>query len=126
MTLNLYSVGTGDAVGSPLYSFSANQFIPWRPEDSASCSSGGWLASDGNCYHGLGQPITFNTGEVNVPNEFVCGLVFNTTNYGPNPTRFSGLYDSLNVGLNTDSTSPSIGSDIMPGSAYCNTSYGPF
>jgi hypothetical protein len=59
-----------------------------------------------------------------VPSQFIWGLAFNTTDYGANPTHVLGPYDSLNIGLNTGV--PSVGSDLVPGSVYWNTSYAGF
>ena len=46
--------------------------------------------------------ITFNISGVTLPNSIVYGIVYNTSNYGPNPLGVTGPYDSLNVAVSTD------------------------
>jgi hypothetical protein len=118
LTLNLYNVGAGDTVGSLITTDTIDATIAWRPEASPGCGTA-WLASDGNCYNGLAQTVTFNLINVVVPSQFIWGLALNTTDYGAAPTGVPGPYDSLNVGLNT--AAPSTGSDLVSGSIYWNT-----
>jgi hypothetical protein len=89
------------------------------------------LAADGNCYAGLAQTVTFDLNNVAVPGQFIWGLALNTTNWGYTPTGVPGPYDSLNVGLNSNpdgvsAYTPSVGSDLVPGSIYWNTLYAPY
>ena len=124
LTLNIYNVGAGDTVGSLIASQTINPTILWRPAADTACGSG-FLGSDGQCYNGLAQNVTFDfTGTV-VPDKIVYGLVFNTQNYGPTPTGASGPYNSLNFALN-DTSGPSVGTDVNPDGVFWNTSYGPF
>jgi hypothetical protein len=128
LTLNLYNVGPGDSVGSLFATDTIDALILWRPEASAGCG-GAWLAGDGNCYNGLAQVVTFDLGGLSVPNQFIYGLAFNTTDYGANPTGVPGPYESLNFGFlsdGVDPVAPSVGSDLVANSAYWNTTYGPF
>lgn len=122
MTLNFYNVAGTDSVGTLVASYSVDQFIQWRPEASPGCGSA-WMASNGQCYNGLAQTVTFQLNNLQVPKTFIWGLVFNTQNYGPSPTGIAGPYNSLNVGL---SGGAAIGSDLVAGSVYWNTSYGGF
>ena len=39
---------------------------------------------------------------VNLPDSVVYGIVYNTRDYGPNPTTVAGPADSLNIALSTD------------------------
>lgn len=120
MTLNLYNVGTGNSVGSLIASNTTTQNILWRPEASAGCGTA-FLGSDGNCYNGLAQTVTFDfTGTV-VPDEIVFGLAFNTQSYGANPTGVAGPYNSLNFALN-DVSGPSVGTDVNSDAVFWNTS----
>jgi hypothetical protein len=128
LTLNFYNVGPGDSVGSLFATHTIDALILWRPEASGGCAGAAWLAGDGNCYNGLAQVVTFNLGGLSVPNQFIYGLAFNTTDYGANPTGVpeSGFspYDSLNFGLmgdGVDPVTPSVGSDLVANSAYWNT-----
>jgi hypothetical protein len=124
LTLNLYNVGPSDSVGSLISSTTLDALITWRPEASAGCGSA-YRASDGNCYNGLAQVVTFDLGNVVVPQQFIYGLAFNTETWGANPIGTDGPYDSLNFGLigdGTDPVTPFVGTDISPNSAYWNTS----
>lgn len=134
LTLNLYQVGANNTVGSLITSETIDAFIQYRPEASAACDAthpGDWQAADGNCYAGLAQTVTFNLNNVAVPGQFIWGLALNTTNWGYTPTGVQGPYDSLNVGLNSNPDgvnpyTPAVGSDLVPGSIYWNTLYGPY
>jgi hypothetical protein len=124
LTLNLYNVGPSDSVGSLISSTTMDALITWRPEASAGCGTA-YMASDGNCYNGLAQVVTFNLGNVVVPQQFIYGLAFNTETWGANPIGTDGPYDSLNFGLigdGVDPVTPFVGTDISPNSAYWNTS----
>jgi hypothetical protein len=129
LTLNLYNVGPGDSVGSLIDTDTIDAFIQWRPEaDPIACGSA-FLGSDGQCYNGLAQVVTFDLSNVDVPNQFIYGLAFNTTDYGSNPTGVPGPYESLNFGLmgdGVDPVTPSTGSDLVANSAYWNTSQASF
>jgi hypothetical protein len=123
LTLNLYNVGTNYTVGALIASVTVDAFIPWRPEASAGCGTG-WLATNGNCYNGSLSTVTFSLAGVTLPSEFIYGLAFNTTDSGANPTHVAGPYDSLNFALST--TSPTVGSEPLPDTAYWETSYAGF
>ncbi|MBZ5696894.1 MAG: hypothetical protein LAN36_16225 [Acidobacteriia bacterium] len=131
LTLDLYQVGAGDTVGPQIGTGTTiDALIQWRPEASAGCGTA-WRAPDGQCYNGLAQTVTFNMVGITVPNQFIWGLAFNTTSYGANPTGVLGPYDSLNIGLNSNpdgvhAFTPSVGSDLIAGSVYWNTSHAGF
>ncbi|MGD0435459.1 MAG: hypothetical protein ABSB86_03285 [Bryobacteraceae bacterium] len=143
LTLNLYNVGADDTVGSLIATDTISALIQWQPaySTSSACQTidnapGGyanqaWLAPDNNCYFGLAQTVTFSLANIAVPGQFIWGLAFNTETAGYDPTGVAGPYDSLNLGLNsnpdgTDPFSPSVGSDLVAGSLYWNTSYAGF
>ena len=119
MTLNIYDVGPGDTVGALLGSYNVTQLIDWRPEASAGCTGGAWMAADNNCYNGISQVVSFNLGGLAVSSQFIWGLAFNTETWGANPIGTGGPYNSLNVGT---SAGPIVGSDLVAGSAFWNTS----
>ena len=118
LTLNLFNVGPGNAVGSLIATLTTPQFIPWRPESGGCSDPTAYLSSvDGKCYHGLLTPVEFNFGTLTVPNQLIYGLAFNTQTVGYSPTGVSGPYNSLNQGL-TFGGSPSVGSVFSLGSLY--------
>jgi PEP-CTERM motif len=119
LTLSIYSVGTGDTIGSLLGSDTVNAFIPWRPEADGSCSGGGYLAGDGNCYSGSLSTVTFDLAGILAPNQIIYGLSFNTQTWGAAPIGVDGPYDSLNFALSK--SAPSVGGNPLPGTAYWNT-----
>jgi len=118
LTLNLYNVGASNSVGSLFATETVDAFIPWRPEADGSCGSG--YSSGGACYNGSLSTVTFNLAGVGSPGQIIYSLAFNTTDYGASPTGVAGPYDSLNLGLSV--TSPSVGSNPLPGTAYWETS----
>lgn len=121
-TLRFYNVGAGNTVGSEFGSVNADQLIAWRPEADPSCGTG-WKASNGQCYNGLGQLISFDLGGLAAPDQFIWRLDFNTQSYGANPTGVDGPYNSLNVGTSNGAT---VGSDLVADSAYWNTTVAGF
>lgn len=133
ITLNIYNVGPGGSVGSLIYSATQSFNIPYRPSaDYVNCSDGTWFEGS-DCFNGLATNITFNIpAVVNLPNEVIYGIAYNTTHYGAAPIGESALcyaesggcgYDSLNVALEGVTT---VGSNYDPNDAYWDTSYAPF
>jgi hypothetical protein len=118
LTLNLYSAGAGNSVGSLFASYTVDAFIPWRPEPSAACVNApnnvnnAWLGPDGNCYNGALSTVTFLLGGVSVPDQFIYGVAFNTQDSGYSPTGVSGPYNSLNFGVTL--SPPTVGSNPLP------------
>jgi hypothetical protein len=139
LTLNLYDVGTGVNVGPLISTETVDALIQWQPEfsTSAACqaldnqfgyANQAWATTNGTCYFGDAQTVTFNLANIAVPSQFVWGLALNTQTYGTAPTGVAGPYNSLNIGLNNnpDNVSPfvpSVGSDLAPGSIYWNSLY---
>jgi len=144
ITLNVYSVGSGNSVGALAASQTQTFNIPYRPSaDSVNCTgdqAGEWYsATDHSCYNGFATPISFNLSGT-LPNPAIISVAYNTSDYGYAPygdvtachsTSGGCGYDSLNVAL-TDPDSvpsivaPSVGSDPQPNNvyAYAAGSYG--
>lgn len=128
ITLNIYSVGPGNSVGSLITSVTQSFAIPFRPSASLGCGDGRWYnAADATCYNGFATNIVFNLPAVTVPNQVIYGIAYNTTHYGYSPigeaTACFGTpqgcgYDSLNVALEGVAT---VGVDPAPDDAYWNT-----
>ena len=133
ITLNIYSVGPNNSVGSLIKSVTQTFAIPYRPSsDPIDCpdATSEWFSSaTGECYNGLATNVTFTLPNVLVPSTIIYGVAYNTSDYGSAPYGDSTScalagncgYDSLNVGLTTG-TQPSIGTDPLPGTVYWNTS----
>jgi hypothetical protein len=142
ITLNIYSVGANNSVGSLLATDTQTFAIPYRPSssdpslysaDGCTSSGGQWYDStDNTCYNGLATNITFDLSAQNVvlPSNVIYGIAYNTSDYGAAPygdatachaTTAGCGYDSLNVALTQDPTNVSVGSDPNPGTVYWNT-----
>ena len=132
ITLNIYNVGTGGAVGSLIGSATQTFVIPYRPSaDPVNCTgtnAGKWFNGT-TCYNGFATPITFNLGGITVPNQVIYGIAYNTSGYGTAPMGYlnpcnspsAGCgYDSLNVGLG-GTTPPSVGINPDSDDVYQNT-----
>jgi hypothetical protein len=135
VTLNIYAVNptTPPSAGTLLATQTATFNVPYRPSSSATCYDRGsgtaWYnAPDDTCYHGIAFPIVFDITSLNVqlPDQVVVGISYNTTHFGPNPigeatacftTDNNCPYDSLNV---STQGSPTVGSDIDPNSIFFN------
>jgi hypothetical protein len=136
VTINIYSVGTLNAVGSKIASLTKTFKMPYRPSDSPKCTGGRWFAK-GQCYHGKLFKITFPLKGVVLPSKAIISVAFNTSGYGTEPQGYSNPcnattagcpYDSLNVGLTEpaneeapEAVAPSVGADPTPESAYQNS-----
>ena len=132
VTLNIYAVGTGGAVGTLITSVSQPFNIPYRPSASVSCTdanAGKW--SDGTtCFNGYAVPISFAIpSNITLPDRLIVSVAYNTTHYGASPygeatacyASAAGCgYDSLNVGLNAP---PTTGTDPQADDAYLNSSW---
>ncbi len=144
ITLNLYNLGANGAVGSQIGSDTQTFAIPFRPSaDNTNCTKakgtlGEWYdAADASCHNGLAVNITFDLSakHLTLPSSLIYGIQYNTSDYGPAPYGDSTAchaasggcgYDSLNVGLSSDATAVTAGSDVYPGKLYQNTTYGPY
>jgi hypothetical protein len=113
ITLNLYAVNAGPALGALLGTVTQDFLIPWRPETTLSCvGNDGWMAG-GICYHGFAFTITFDLSSLalTLPRDLIVGVAFNTQSWGYAPTGASGPYNSLNFGL----------ADVPPGTPWVGT-----
>lgn len=127
LTLNIYNYGSETGTGSLITTKTLNAFIPWRPAADPTCPNGtAWRAGDGNCYNGYAFEVVFDfTGmAVNLPNDVVFGLSFNTQTYGNQPIGAAGPYNSLNFAL--VDAAPTVGTDVDPDSVFWNTAHQSF
>ena len=133
ITLNIYNVGAGNQVGSLIGSVTQTFAIPYRPSaDNTNCTgpdAGKWFNGT-SCFNGLATTITFNLGNLVVPNQVIYGIAFNTSTAGYTPIGTSAAcllsaggcgYDSLNVA--TVAAPPSVGVNPAPDDAYFATYY---
>lgn len=133
MRLNVYKVGPGNSVGRLIGAVTKTQSVPYRPSASLGrCTGpnlGKWYSSrDGNCYNGKVANVRFNLGDLELPEQAIISVEFNTTHYGYEPVGESAPcytepggcgYDSLNVGLAPNP--PTIGSNPAPLDGYLNS-----
>jgi hypothetical protein len=117
LTLSIYSVGMGGAVGTKLTTVSHTFGMPYRPSTSVACTEaedpGAWFdaAAPGTetiekCFHGLAFTVTFHPKiKTPLPSNVIISVAYNTTNYGASPQGFRSCdassagcyYDALNV-----------------------------
>lgn len=133
ITLNIYDVGVDYEVGTLIGSVTQTFAIPYRPSaDNTNCTgadAGKWYhAASATCFNGLATTITFNLSGLNVPNEVIYGIEYNTTAYGDSPVGVSAScytssggcgYDALNV--LTTAVAPIVGVNPAPDDAYFST-----
>ncbi len=119
ITFNIYEVDATDptGVGDLITSVTQTVAVPFRPSaDLVNCpltapvAPGGWVGPTGLCHNGFAFPVEFDLAGVQVPDEIIFSVSFNTSGYGTPPLPAPGPQDSLNVGVVT--TSPSIGTDV--------------
>ncbi len=128
ITLNVYSpTDTTTPIATSTQTFA----IPYRPSASAKCAAlgfpGKWYSSGTKtCFNGLADNVTFSsfTGNLNLPDSVVYGIVYNTRDYGPSPLGVTGPYDSLNIALSNEATDVSAGTDTNLGTVWQNSPYG--
>ena len=139
ITLNIYNVGPATAngpssVGSLVASDTQTFNIPYRPSaDVTDCSTAPdngtqWFDAGLNtCFNGYLNNIEFTFGHVNLPNNVIYGVAYNTSDWGAAPygdatachSSSGGCgYDSLNVAVSQQPSAPSVGSDTYPGTVY--------
>jgi hypothetical protein len=130
ITLDIYKVdrsganpAPGDLIATKTQTFS----IPWRPEADATCSTSGYWkdASTGLCYSSVPANITYDLSSLNVdlPDEVIVGVAFNTAHYGQAPAGVDGPYNSLNIAV---APSTSVGTNVEPDALFFNSTFGGF
>jgi hypothetical protein len=130
ITFNIYSTGTGNTPGALIASDTQTFNIPFRPTadnlttpPGANCpgGEGEWYDSaTGSCYNGFATNITFDASsftppDPTLPGTVVYGIAYNTTTNGYDPLGVSSPADGLNIGMSTDPTNVTVGSDADPG-----------
>jgi hypothetical protein len=134
LTLTLYAVdhsGATPAAVTPAILQTTQTFaIPYRPSRDATghCDASGFYpwysAAENHCYNGLAHPVIFALpGGVTLPDELIWSIAFNTETHGYAPTGTNGPWNSLNVGAQTFSGQPSVGTDVEPASAFVNSTW---
>jgi len=95
ITLNVFNVGSSNAVGALIGSVTQTFAIPYRPSADATCSdTNKFQGAPGDCYTALDAPITFDLSSLsNVPDGVIFGIAFATSDTG----GAAGPWDSLNV-----------------------------
>ncbi len=115
ITVNIYEVDNSGAVpvaGALISSVTQAQKIPYRPSSDSTCSTPtAWRAANGSCYNGYAFTLDFDFGGVVVPTDIVVTVAYNTNSHGAAPIGANGPYESLNVGLRTSGTLPTVGTD---------------
>jgi hypothetical protein len=117
ITLNVYEVGQGNAVGAKIASVTKTFKLPYRPSRSVLCGAPGpyegyekgtWFdVATNKCYHGLAFTVTFKKVHIQVRKKEIITLSYNTSDHGPAPvgqtpcnaTVAGCYYDSLNVAI---------------------------
>lgn len=121
ITFNIYAASNSGTPGSLIATDTQNFNIPYRPSSTAACGGTGYVASDGQCYHGVAYNISFNFSSQNIvlPSDVVYGIAYNTDHFGYSPLGGSNSpADSLNVALTTEPTNVTVGSDTNPGNIF--------
>jgi hypothetical protein len=132
LTLNLYSVGAGDSVGTKLGTVTHTFAMPYRPDSSAACTAasdeGAWFdaAAPGTetiekCFHGKAFTVNFHPAvAAPLPSKVIVSVAYNTSGYGEHPvgtapcqlTSAGCYYDSLNVAvIEPAEGGPTVGTD---------------
>lgn len=105
-----------------LFKQTSEFFIPWRPENNASCPNPEYLGPDDLCHSGVAfvAELIFTAGAALVTNVLVVGVSWNTQHYGFLPTNMPGPSASLNVGV--VSSFPTVGTYLIENTAFVNSS----
>jgi hypothetical protein len=143
ITLNIYSVKYVSGLPEPdtlLGTITQSFDIPYRPSwDSTMCTGdkqtpvtdipfgGTWYDPVlAKCVHGYAFVITFDFDSLNInlPDEVIYGIAYNTAHYGSTPLGVNGPYNSLNVSL--ASVPPFVGTDYDVNEVFWDTSHAGF
>ncbi len=136
---NVYRVGAGGEPGRLVGAVTHTYNLPYRPSANyTKCSGGRWFSSrDSSCNNGKATRITAGLGSLDLPDQAIISVEYNTTHYGYEPIGESAPcfgtsggcpYDSLNVGVGDGDTStpegePTVGTQPQPDDAYLNSSW---
>jgi hypothetical protein len=137
LTLTLYAVdhsGATPAAVTPSILQTTQTFaIPYRPSyvPAGPCPADvvnhfyRWYSAFENaCYNGLAHPVTFTLPEgITLPDELIWSIAFNTETHGYAPTGTNGPWNSLNVGAQTFSGQPSVGTNVPAAAAFLNSTW---
>jgi hypothetical protein len=130
ITFNIYNAAPNGSAGSLIATQTQTFDVPYRPStDSVNCTGGRWFDKKQGCFNGLASNVTFDFSSQNVqlPDNVVYGIAYNTSHFGPNPigqsvacyTSSGGCpYDSLNIAL---APQVSVGSKPFPDTVVQNT-----
>jgi hypothetical protein len=126
VTLTLYNVGAGNAVGTAITSSTTDVLVPWRPaptpgacaslnavDDNKNAGNPYFNTGDGNCYSGAALEASFSFDNVSLdPGNLIYGVSFATPASAPT--------NSLNLAFTTDD--PSVGLNPLPDTGYLDSS----
>ena len=106
ITLTIFAVdntGLNPAAGSVLTTLTQNVTVPFRPS-AAGCGDRRWFnVGTGTCQNGYAFNVDFDLTSLNLelPNEVIISVAYNTQSFGSAPIGAPGPYNSLNVSLAT-------------------------
>ena len=123
ITLNIYNPGLTTTPGTLIASDTQTFTIPFRPSaDNTICgNTGQWFDSASEtCYNGFATTITFDASNftpVNptLPGTLIYGIAYNTDTNGYDPLGEINPADGLNIGMSTEPSEVTVGSDANPG-----------
>ncbi len=142
ITLNVYEVGQGNAVGAKIASVTKTFKLPYRPSRSVLCGAPGpyeeyekgtWFdVTTNKCYHGLAFTITYKKVHIQVRKKEIITVSYNTSDHGPAPvgntacnaTVAGCYYDSLNVAIAEPGEGTLTTGTQPTQSLYLNSTYG--
>ena len=125
VTFNIYAVDKSVSPPKPgalLATVTDTFTMPYRPAADPTCATPSqWKDADGVCNNGIAFTISFDFSSLNVqlPDEVIYGIAYNTNTHGYAPLNAAGPYEALNVGART--FGPYAGTDISSDSLYWNT-----
>lgn len=131
ITLNVYSLGAGNEPGAKLTTQTLDAKIPYRPSAAKHCTltSEGVVGWGSECLNGKAFTLSFHLSGVQLPEEAILSVAYDTSDYGAAPTHEPSVgEDSLNLGLTEPPVfneptpvEPSVGTDPLSADAYANS-----
>ena len=131
VTFNIYGPGTGNTPGALIATDTQTFNIPFRPTadnlttpPGSNCpgNEGEWYdATEQLCHNGFATNITFNASNFTpanptLPVTLIYGIAYNTDTNGYSPLgTVNSPANSLNIGMSTEPTNVTVGSDANPG-----------